>query len=88
MAEVTTKSGFNAKIADDAIDNWDVLTYFREIDKGNLGAIVDVAPILLGEKQMESLKKHVKPKNGVVKASDMIKEISEIITELKATKKS
>lgn len=88
MAEVTTKSGFKVDIAEDAMDNWDILTYFREIDKGNVGAIVDVAPILLGEKQMESLKKHVKSKNGVVKASDMINEISEIITEFKATKKS
>lgn len=88
MAEVKTKSGFVANIADDAMDDWDILTYFREIDRGNIGAIADVAPILLGDEQLSKLKEHLKLENGKVKASDMIIEVSGIIEELKQAKKS
>lgn len=88
MAEVKTKSGFNANIADDVSDNWELLEAFREVDKGNSGAIVDVAPLLLGKEQTKDLKEHLRNKNGIVKATDMVAEITEIMESLSATKNS
>lgn len=88
MAEITTKSGFKAKILKDATDNWELLEAFRAIDRGETGAIVDIAPLLLGNDQFNALKEHVRNKNGVIKASDMINEITEIMQGTEATKKS
>ena len=88
MADITTKSGFKAKISKDAMDNWDLLESFREIDRGNMGAIVDVAPVLLGEEQFKALKDHLRNDKGVLKASDMVSAIYEIIEGVKAIKKS
>ena len=88
MAEITTKSGFKAVIREDAKDNWELLEAFREIDKGKMGAIVDVAPMLLGEEQFLALKEHLRDQNGVVKATDMVNEIKEIMQGADATKKS
>ena len=88
MAEIKTKSGFKAVIMEDATDNWELLEAFREIDKGKTGAIVDVAPMLLGEDQFAKLKDHLRNENGVVKASDMVNEIREIIEGASETKKS
>lgn len=88
MAEFKTTSGFKATILDDANDNWELLEAFREIDRGNVGAIVDVAPLLLGTEQVDALKEHLRNKNGVVKASDMVNEIKEIMQGADITKKS
>lgn len=88
MAEIKTSSGFKAKILDDAMDNWELLEAFRAIDQGKTGAIVDVAPLLLGEKQFEALKEHLRDKNGKIRATDMVTEIAEIMQGAESTKKS
>lgn len=88
MADITTSCGFKAKILKDSTDNWELLEAFREIDRGNMGAIVDVAPVLLGEEQFKALKEHLRNNKGVVKASDMVTAIYEIMDGVKATKKS
>lgn len=88
MAEFKTTSGFKANVLDDAKDNWELLEAFRDIDRGNVGAIVDVAPLLLGKEQVDALKEHLRDKNGVVKATDMVNEIKEIMQGADITKKS
>ena len=88
MADITTSCGFKAKILKDSKDNWELLEAFREIDRGNMGAIVDVAPVLLGEEQFKALKEHLRNNKGVVKASDMVTAIYEIMDGVKSTKKS
>lgn len=86
MADITTKSGFKCKIDDDILDNWELLRLFREIDKGDTGAIVDVAPLLLGEKGLEKLQNHLKKLNGKCRATDVINELAEILTSTKEIK--
>lgn len=88
MAEYKTKSGFKATILEGANDNWELLEAFREIDRGNVGAIVDVAPLLLGKEQFDALKEHLRGENGVIKASDVVDEIKEIMQGADTTKKS
>lgn len=88
MAEIKTTSGFKAKILEEATDNWELLEAFRAIDRGDTGAIVDVAPLLLGEEQVKALKEHLRNKNGIVRATDMVTEITEIMQGADTTKKS
>lgn len=88
MAEIKTTSGFKAVVLEEAADNWEMLEAFRDIDRGNTGAIVDVAPLLLGEEQLNALKEHLRDKNGVVRITDMVREITEIMQGANETKKS
>lgn len=88
MAEIITSSGFKAEIAEEARDDWELLEAFRAVDKGDVGAIVDVAPIVLGDKQYEELKAHLKKRDGKVKATAMISEIKEIMEGDKEAKNS
>lgn len=86
--DIKTKSGFKCVIDEDVLDNWELLVAFREIDKGDVGAIVDVAPKFLGEAQYKKLVEHVRKKHGSVKATIMVQEISEIMNASNASKNS
>lgn len=86
--EIKTKSGFKCEIDENVLDDWDLLVAFREIDKGDISAIVDVAPKFLGENQYKKLMEHIKRKHGNVKASIMVQEISEIMNASNSAKNS
>lgn len=86
--EIKTKSGFKCEIDENVLDDWELLVAFREIDKGDVGAIVDVAPRFLGETQYKKLMEHTRKKHGSVKASIMVQEISEIMNASNASKNS
>lgn len=86
--DIKTKSGFKCVIDENVLDDWDLLVAFREIDKGDVSAIVDVAPTFLGQDQYEKLKAHINKKHGRVKASIMVQEISEIMQASNAAKNS
>lgn len=88
MNKITTESGFTCSINSDSFDDWEMLEAFRAIDRGEVDRIVDVAPIMLGDKQYNALKEHVRNKNGKVKSSLMIKEITEIMNKAGETKNS
>ena len=47
-----------------------------------------ILPLLLGDEQFKALKEHLRNKNGVVKASEMVNEITEIMQGANETKKS
>lgn len=85
---IKTESGFKCVIQNEALDDWEVLELFRQVDKGDVGAIIDVAPLFLGDNQYEALKSHIKEKYGKVKASIMVKELSEIMNLAHETKNS
>lgn len=86
MVEVKTKSGFACKIDEEALNDWELLEGFREVDKGNASAIVDIAPRLLGEDAFKELKEHVRTDKGRIPVDAMINEISEIMSGANAGK--
>lgn len=91
MAEVNkyvTSIGFEVEIDSELLDDWELLEMLREVDKGSSGAIVDVAPILLGEEQFSALKDYLKEKTGKIKATDMISVLAEVMDEVKEIKNS
>ena len=88
MIDVTLKSGFSVKIDEVALDDWELLELFQEIDDGQPQKILKVAPKLLGKEQTDALKDHLRNDKGRVPMSEMINAIREIMDEVKAGKNS
>lgn len=83
---VTLDNGLQLKVDLDILDDWDVFELLREIDKGEAGAIVDLIPMCLGDKQFEALKERLKNENGKIKASDMVSAFYELLEKVNALK--
>ena len=86
MAEVIVKDKFSIEIEEDALNDWEIMESFREIDKGNVSAVVDVAPMLLGDEQYRRLKSEIKETYGKVKLDYMVELITELIHKVKELK--
>lgn len=86
--KITLNSGLQIDVDLEVMDDWEVFELLREIDKGDAGAIVDLIPMTLGDKQFEALKEHLKTKNGKVKASDMVNAFYELFEKVNALKNS
>lgn len=85
MIEGKTKRGFDYTLNDDVLDDWDLLESLTKLDKGDTSAIVEVSMRLLGEEQYKRMKDFLR-KDGKLKASDFVQEISEILLSSKETK--
>lgn len=84
MKEITTKSGFKAKLQEDPADNWEILRLLRDYAAGQGYALVDIAERLLGTEGLQALEAHVKEQTGRVTVSAMEKEIQDMFqTEAK-----
>lgn len=86
MIKGKTVTGFEFEIDELKLDDWEILEKFNAIDKGESGLFVDVAQYLLGEEQLDELKKHVKENVGRVSISGMVEELTSIFegaTEIK-----
>lgn len=79
MKTGTTSSGFAYSLEDDVLDDYELLEMLCEIDEGKNSLIIKVAKQLLGEKQLESLKEHVRNEKGKVSVLKMSEEISQIL---------
>ena len=76
--KVVTPSGFECHIFKDTMDDWELFETLRKLEQNNPQLIFDAYILLLGEKQYEKLKTHLR-KNGKVRSSDMIKEFFDIL---------
>jgi len=86
--KVVLNDGYEVTIDSELLDDWDFLETLREIDKGNLGLIVDVMPMMLGDDQFAALKAHLRNENGKLKATDMGNVLKEILNATNETKNS
>lgn len=86
--EVTLENGFECKIKKEALDDWELIENLREVDKGNVSAMVDVVPQLLGNEQAKALKDYLRDKNGRVSIEKMTGAVAEILGALNQGKKS
>lgn len=83
---IVLSDGYKVEIEPDSLDDWDFLETLAKIDKGETGLIVDVLPQMLGAKQFEALKQHLREKNGRLKATKMVEVMYEILQKSKSTK--
>lgn len=86
--KITLNNGLELQVDLEVMDDWEVFELLREIDKGDAGAIVDLIPMTLGEKQFEALKEKLKAENGKVRASDMVTSFYELFEKINALKNS
>ncbi|EMF0203441.1 hypothetical protein NXK88_002714 [Enterococcus hirae] len=82
-----TKSGFEYKISKERLDNYELLEAIGELETNPL-ALSKVVIMLLGEKQTEALKDHLRTEDGFVPAKKMSEEITEIFESQSNTKNS
>lgn len=80
-----TKSGFEFELDGDVLDDYELLENLNEVDKGNMGKVVDVVDILLGQEQKERLKEHLR-ENGRVSAAKIMDEIAYILENVQEVK--
>lgn len=80
-----TTSGFEYVLSDDVLDDYELLETLNEVDKGNMGKIVDVVNILLGSEQKNRLKDHLR-KDGIVSAAKIMDEVSDIFEQVNDVK--
>lgn len=85
MIKGKTESGFEFEIEKEALDDYELLEALSKVDKGEYGCITEVVTLLLGEKQKENLKEHIR-KNGRVSANKMIEEVMQIFETSKDLK--
>lgn len=83
-----TESGFSFTIADDVLDDWEILEILRDIDNGEQGKIVDAVDMVLGNGLKEKLKAFIKMRDGKITISAMTTEFFAILSAIGNGKKS
>ncbi len=81
-----TSTGFEYKLDDEVLDDWELLKLLKKIDKGEGDLIIDLVPRLLGDEQAQQLENHLIKLEGKVKISSMSREIGEIMNGSKELK--
>ena len=82
-----TKSGFEYDVAEERINNYELLEVIGEVDENPL-VLPRVIDLLLGEEQKKKLKDHVRAKDGLVPTDKISEEITEIFQSQSEIKNS
>ena len=79
MIEGKTKSGFNFKLEDDAIDDMELLEGLIALENGNYKRLPETITALLGENQKTKLYDHCRSKKtGRVSAAKVMAAVGEM----------
>lgn len=81
-----TKSGFEFKINEEILDDYDFLELLCKIDEGETTLVIKMVDHLLGTEQKEKLKEHVRTEAGRVSAKKLLEETMEIFNATKEGK--
>lgn len=85
METKKTSTGFVYKINENALNNFELLDLFAEVDENPL-LLPKVLSMLLGEETKKALYDHVRLEDGTVPADKVSNELMEIITGNTETK--
>lgn len=90
MVEGKLKNGFEVKIEDENLDDFEVFEALCDIEQNpdNIGKSIFVYRRLLGEEQFERLKEHMKKPSGKISTDEMLKTLNEILNINNETKNS
>lgn len=81
-----TSTGFEFVLEEDVLDDYELLENLKKADDGDGSCLIEVVDQLLGEKQKNRLKDHVRTEKGRVSAKRLLEEISEIFQSCNAGK--
>lgn len=87
MIEGKTDTGFMYKVSEENLDNYELLEALGEVEENPL-VISKVVNLLLGKKQTEKMKDHVRSKSGIVSAEKMTEELKNIFESVEKAKNS
>lgn len=88
MIEGKTASGFEYAVSEEVFDDYELLESISMLARGNEAYFVPVVNQLLGEKQSQALKEHLRARDGKVKTTAMTDEVIEIIKASKSSGKN
>lgn len=77
MLKGKTKSGFTYQISQERLDNYELAEAIGGLETNPL-ELIKVVNLLLGTKQANKLKDHLRDKNGLIPSEKMSNEIQEI----------
>ena len=80
------KDGFEVKLNEEVLNDWEFLEVLADIDEGEGGLIVKAARMLLGKDGVKMLKEHIKDENGKVPADVMANALLELMNSVGETK--
>jgi len=87
MIEGKTKSGFKYKFPEENLDNYELVEIIAEAQENPL-LFPKMVNLLLGKKQAEKLKEHLRNENGIVSTEKISQEIMEIFENTEKAKNS
>lgn len=81
MAEGKLTNGFEYKIDDDRFDDYEMFEKLCAIDRdeNNISMIIEVFRELLGDKQYDALKEHLRNKKGRISTAAMVDALHELL---------
>lgn len=85
MIDIKLDDGYELKIADENLDDYELLEDLTKIDSSDdapMSAIISATTRLLGKNQYRELKEHLRDDAGRVPASSMLEAIQEILIKL------
>ena len=80
--------GFEVEIIEEALDDWEILETFYDIDNGDQGKIVGLARMVFGKDGVAALKDHLREKNGKASVVAMVEAITELMESANSLKNS
>jgi|SRR5690625_3688100 len=83
----TTESGFEYVVEKETLDDWELFEMMSEMEERPF-LLNNIITTLLGKKQKEKLKDHLRNENGKIPMQEMGKVLEEIFNQHKETKKS
>lgn len=78
MFKGKTSSGFEFELEDAVTDDYELLEMICKVDEGNIGSLIPMVDLLLGEEQKNRLKDHVRSEKGRVSTKRLLEEVGEI----------
>ena len=87
MIKGKTSSGFDYKLSQARLENYELIESLGEVEENPL-ALPKTVNLLLGKEQSEKLKEHLRDKEGLISTEKLTNEIMEIFENQKETKNS
>ncbi len=78
MLKGTTKHGFEFKIKEQALDDWEIMEIFDALEE-NPQKMVSLLKLILGEEQYKQLKEHLLKSHKKIKIDMMADEFNSIM---------
>lgn len=84
----TTKTGFEAEVSEEALDNMELIDALAEMEDGSIRALRRALHILVGEDSTRRLYDHLRTPDGRVPVSELCDALKELIDSVQSGKNS